>query len=152
MTHGAPDWERTAVGPGGEPLGGLTPIGNATCPDTLFVPGGSVTLANFNCTNTAIGLALLSFAVPCLYTVGGLGTTAFGVVAGGNFTPYSGGPFPVFGVVPGVAVTDAVIYAHWCGLVTLTAVDALIVLDLVCQVGTTGEAVCSNNNIIGLAM
>ena len=152
MTHGAPDWQRTAVGPGGGPISGLTAIGNATAPNTGFVPGGSVNLANFNCTNTAPGLALLSFAFPCLYTVAGPGTSAFAAEVGGDLTPYSGGPFPAFGVAPGVAVTDAVIYAHWAGLVTLTQPNALIVLALVCQVGTTGVAVCSNSEIIGLAM
>lgn len=148
MTHGAPDWQETAVGPGGEPVSAPVILGQATAADVLFVPAGVVTLAEMTLTNTAPGYAVLAFGIFCEYTVTVAAGEGFVVQAGGDITGYSMAPLPQFQAYPGVLVTDAIAVAEWCGLVYLTQAAALVALALQATGNCHGVAVGSGNAVM----
>ena len=137
MTHGAPDWERTAVGPGGEPISGITTYGQIVLGATVPLPDGALTpVGQVVCSNTAPGLAVVSFIVVLGLTLVG---AADGVVIelGGDFTPYSG--FPYFDYVPGSgAVAATVITVTGTVLGQLTIAGATIALDAQTTAGCSG--------------
>ena len=145
MTHGAPDWQRTAVGPGGAPVSGITPLGHILADTIDIVSGGVTNIGLVNLSNTAPGYAMLAFAVEVQYSITSVPGEGLIMEAGGDLTSYVSSVIPLVYVNPGVIVTNATVTATWAGLVYLTRASAVVALDV------SATPTCTGSCIIGVS-
>jgi len=149
MTHGAPDWQETAVGPSGAPIaGGITPLGTAACPGGLaLVALGEVVAASVVLTNTAAGYAVVSFTVGVQFSTAAVFGAGIAFYLTGDYTPYSEGAAQD-GYQPGDAVNDADYTGNWTGLVMLTKAAAALTIEVGASASVTGTVLGSNFSAI----
>lgn len=150
MTHGAPDWQRTAVGPGGAPVSGITLLGQLVAPTAAFIRNGVLDVGTVTLTNTEAGYAMLAFALQCEYSITTVPGEGFTLLAGGDLTSYVSAVDPQIFVNPGVIVTNAVVTVNWCGLVYLTNAAAFIELALSASDNCTGTAIAAGGPCLGV--
>ena len=122
---GAPDWERTAVGPGGGPL--YTPTVYGASGGSSGVPcgaGAATKLVDLTCTNPAAGYYSLAFNIFYDYTTTGTSADQFTAEVTGNVSTAFFYPETSYRFAQ--VVTTAYFELAWCGLVELTVADAVL--------------------------